>query len=552
MKNKKSFFVVMFLILTILMIGASFALWQITLQQETTNTISSSCFSITFLEENGTNINLENAYPITDMKGSSLTPYKFKIKNNCEAFASYSIALETLEQSTLDINYLKVKLNEEKAKILTKNPAATPVLENVQSAYILDSWYLDVNEEKEYDLRAWLDESIMYDTPNTQNAIWQGKITINSSYINEALKAPGVLRTVSSNETEGMWEYKSSITKIVIQNEMQEIENSLKTSDESTTQDGSIMSYIIPNEDGNTYTAYLQSSQKLILNPDSSSLFYGFTNLVEIEGMEYLDTSKVTSMFQMFRECKNLTSLNFSNFDTSSVTNMSYMFRDCNSLISLDVSNFDTSNVTDMSDMFSRCLNLTSLNLSNFDTSSVTDMSYMFNQCDSLVSLDISNFDTSKVTVMLFMFNRCSSLISLDVSNFDTSSVTTMRYMFCSCSSLTNLDVSNFNTSNVTDMSDMFYNCNGLTSLDVSNFDTLSATTMAGMFCGCNSLTNLNISSFDTSNVTDTSVMFADNSKLESIIYGDNFVRKDGSNINLMYSRCAANKPTHSSWSGAF
>jgi len=552
MKVKKGFFVSMLILLVILMVGSSFALWQVSLQQETTNKISSGCFSITFLEEDGTNINLENAYPITDMEGTTLMPYKFKIKNNCEAFASYSIALETLEQSTLDINYLKVKLNDEKAKILTKNPEASPVLENAQSAYTLESWYLDVNEEKEYDLRAWLDESVMFDTPNTQNAIWQGKITINSSYINEALKAPGMLRTVSYNETEGMWEYKSSITKIVIQNELKNLENSIKISDESTTQDESIMSYVVPNEDGNTYTAYLQSNKKLVLNSDSSGLFYGFENLVEIEGMEYLDTTNVTSMFQMFRECKNLTSLDLSNFDTSSVTDMSYMFRDCNSLVSLDLSNFDTSSVTTMSDMFSRCTDLTSLNLNSFDTSSVTDMSYMFNGCSSLTSLDLSNFDTSNVTFMNFMFGHCSSLVSLDLSNFDTSLATTTTYMFNNCSSLTYLDVSNFNTSNVIDMSSMFYNCNGLTSLNVSNFDTSSVTDMSDMFRGCNSLISLDVRSFDTSNTTNMSGMFYDNSRLESIIYGDNFVRKDGSNINLMYSRCAANKPTHSSWSGAF
>jgi len=101
-------------------------------------------------------------------------------------------------------------------------------------------------------------------------------------------------------------------------------------------------------------------------------------------------------------------------------------------------------------------------------------------------------------------------------------------------------------------MSSMFYNCNGLTSLNVSNFDTSSVTDMSDMFRGCNSLISLDVRSFDTSNTTNMSGMFYDNSRLESIIYGDNFVRKDGSNINLMYYRCAANKPTHSSWSGAF
>ena len=129
---------------------------------------------------------------------------------------------------------------------------------------------------KEYNLRIWLDGSITKDTPNVQGSSWGGIVTINASYIEEAPKAPGVLRVVSSSEKNGMWEYKSSITKIVIQNELKEIEGSIKTTDESSMGDGSVMSYVVPNEDGTTYTAYLQSNKKLYLNPNSSYLFYIF------------------------------------------------------------------------------------------------------------------------------------------------------------------------------------------------------------------------------------------------------------------------------------
>lgn len=42
------------------------------------------------------------------------------------------------------------------------------------------------------------------------------------------------------------------------------------------------------------------------------------------------------------------------NLNTSNVTSMSSMFRECNQLTSLEVENFDTSNVTDAKGMFSR------------------------------------------------------------------------------------------------------------------------------------------------------------------------------------------------------
>lgn len=57
-------------------------------------------------------------------------------------------------------------------------------------------------------------------------------------------------------------------------------------------------------------------------------------------------------MYQMFNDCRSLTSLDVSQFDTSKVTNMGYMFFNCNLLTSLDVSNFNTSNVTRMDTMF--------------------------------------------------------------------------------------------------------------------------------------------------------------------------------------------------------
>lgn len=162
----------------------------------------------------------------------------------------------------------------------------------------------------------------------------------------------------------------------------------------------------------------------------------------------------------------NLTEIRGLNLvDTSNMTNMIYMFRDCSSLTSLDVSNFNTSNATGMSRMFASCSGLTSLDVSNFNTSNVTGMDSMFYDCNKLTSLNVSNFNTSKVTSMSSMFMKCSGLTSLDVSNFDTSKVTNMDTMFMSCWSLTSLNLSGWDTSKVTSMDSMFMNCLGLTTI---------------------------------------------------------------------------------------
>ena len=244
--------------------------------------------------------------------------------------------------------------------------------------------------------------------------------------------------------------------------------------------------------------------------PTSTYKWFDDVFLVKsIEGMQYLNTSKVTNMQRMFSGLSHLTNLDVSHFDTSNVTNMEGMFYLCDGLTSLDVSHFDTSNVTNMSCMFANIyFGLSSLDVSHFDTSNCTDMSGMFNECYKLAGLDVSNFNTSKVTNMNRMFYSCYDLTSLDVSHFDTSNVTDMGSMFYQCSALTDLDLSHFNTSKVTDMSCMFYGCQGVTNLDLTSFNTSNVTAMNHMFGWNTSLTSLDLSSFNTSLVTDMSGMF--------------------------------------------
>ena len=124
---------------------------------------------------------------------------------------------------------------------------------------------------------------------------------------------------------------------------------------------------------------------------------------------------------QLFDGFSNVESMDLRGLDTSKVTSMYNMFADCNNLKSLDLSGFDTSHVTDMQNMFWHCSSLTSLNLKGFDTSQVKTTYAMFQGCSSLKSLDLSDFETPNITDTHNMFYECSHLESLDVSKFDTS-----------------------------------------------------------------------------------------------------------------------------------
>ena len=138
----------------------------------------------------------------------------------------------------------------------------------------------------------------------------------------------------------------------------------------------------------------------------------GLWNVSDVYYLENLKTDEVVSMHEMFHGIAD-PSLDLSGFDTSKVTDMGGMFRDCQSLLSLNVSSFDTSKVTDMECMFSYCSSLLSLDVSNFDTSNVTAMREMFSYCRSLTSLDLRSFTFNSGCSTHYFMRDCSGLKKL-------------------------------------------------------------------------------------------------------------------------------------------
>ncbi|MCL2365001.1 MAG: BspA family leucine-rich repeat surface protein, partial [Defluviitaleaceae bacterium] len=301
------------------------------------------------------------------------------------------------------------------------------------------------------------------------------------------------------------------------------------------------------------------------------ALFVHLTNLHTITGLEYFDTSRVTSMYATFHDTPNLTdlsginnwdtgnlivaarmfwqsgvtSLDLSAWDVGRVTNMSRMFQETDSLTmvittgwntqnvtnmanmffyaealtQLDANHWDTRNVTNMNGMFRNTISLTSLDLSGWDTRNVTNMSTMFRDGRDLMdnngntiprvltTLNISGWDTRNVTDMDRMFDGATALTALDVSNWDTRNVTNMRGVFQDVMTVSELDVSGWNTDNVTNMAGMFRNTGNVNLLDVSGWNTEHVTNMERMFEGAGVVT-LNVSNWKTGNVTLMTSMF--------------------------------------------
>lgn len=280
----------------------------------------------------------------------------------------------------------------------------------------------------------------------------------------------------------------------------------------------------------------------LALSGSVRYLFKGFSNITNIDGLDKLNTSKITDMTSMFSTCIYLSDVNLKNFNTANVTTMSSMFYGCESLKNIDVSSFNTENVSELSGMFEECRSLNAIDLSNFKTSKVTNTSTMFQNCWSLKSIKFGkDFKTDNVTDMNGMFNNCLSLTDLDVSGFSTANVKTMSYMFGACQSLTKIDVSNFNTDKVTVMNNMFMDCEHITELDLSKFNTANVFNMKEMFQYDFKLKKLDISGFDMSKITYIADMLNDLQSLNLLKLGkDNIVNGTGLNTDGTWRNVAS------------
>lgn len=132
--------------------------------------------------------------------------------------------------------------------------------------------------------------------------------------------------------------------------------------------------------------------------------FSDYTKLEGIENLHYLNTSKVTTMHNMFYKCTSLKSLDLSAFETSNVKDFGYMFWKCNRLESLDVSSFDTSAATNMKAMFTYCQKLKTIDLTNFETANVQNMEYMFSSCTNMKAVIVGSKFTNNKANCGFMF----------------------------------------------------------------------------------------------------------------------------------------------------
>lgn len=189
MKHKKVILLILGLMLSLcLFFGISYAFWLKENTQDIKNIANSGCFNLSLTEETSA-ININNLYPIKDEESTNLTPYTFTLKNTCNYNAYYEINLETLADTNIDLKFLKASLNNNNPKLISEFPKTSNIINNAVSSNKLLSGYLSPGKSATYSLRIWMSyDTTLDDVRNDGTDMWQGKITIKSSYIsNETL-----------------------------------------------------------------------------------------------------------------------------------------------------------------------------------------------------------------------------------------------------------------------------------------------------------------------------------------------------------------------------
>lgn len=186
MKKKYSIsLLVIALLLSIAMTaGTSYAYWTKTYNQTNSNLVDAGCLKIELndLDVNGsvTNINLNNAYPMSDSRGLMTTPYILKVSNVCNVKANYSITINSLitelTESQIKTNFVKVSPefttnNPVLVSSLTKTTLNNSLLDeigDVTNSYVLGSGVLNAQsgttiDSVTYNLQLWIDKNVVND-----------------------------------------------------------------------------------------------------------------------------------------------------------------------------------------------------------------------------------------------------------------------------------------------------------------------------------------------------------------------------------------------------
>ena len=184
-ENRRKIYISL-LVSVICLIGLTYALFTIFLKQTENNSLATrTCFSTSLTEETS-KITLDKAYPLTHEKGLETTPFTFKLTNNCDKPVKVYITIDSTYRTSTSSSYLSDSYIRENINLKGETTAPSVVLteqplkeiDNGNQGYVIKETWLEANEEKEYDLRLWMDESVTVE--QGLNKTWKGSVVVSA------------------------------------------------------------------------------------------------------------------------------------------------------------------------------------------------------------------------------------------------------------------------------------------------------------------------------------------------------------------------------------
>ena len=147
------------LLIVVLTMGTGYGVWLST--RDNSNQISTTinCFKI--YQTNSDIIELKKIKPLLNEEGIDTSPYTLTITNICSNTKKLQIRLNTLKDTTVDLNGLTIKVagNIEKETILYKNlDGAKTVDPNIAASKIIGTIDVEPNETIRTNVKLWFDE----------------------------------------------------------------------------------------------------------------------------------------------------------------------------------------------------------------------------------------------------------------------------------------------------------------------------------------------------------------------------------------------------------
>jgi surface protein len=138
------------------------------------------------------------------------------------------------------------------------------------------------------------------------------------------------------------------------------------------------------------------------------------------------NNAKITTMEGAFKDCKDMKSINLTEFDSSKVESMDSLFEGCKSLTAVDFGeNANTKKVTSISSAFKGCKSLKTTQTDKLNLDNVEHVDQIYYGCDNLVYANLTNIN-SKVLSESQDIISSENKINIDLSSLKQDELITL------------------------------------------------------------------------------------------------------------------------------